>query len=140
MPRSPLEVTGAFVAAINAQDLTALRFLMTADHIFTDARGVDYAGVAKMIDSWQQFFYAYPKYWISIDTNLSSGNRVALFGTAGGKWRVRGTVVPGSWQVTAAWLAEVQKDKVRSWRVFCDTSWVTAPVQPEYPVPAIVEV
>jgi ketosteroid isomerase-like protein len=140
MRRSPLEVTGAFVAAINAMDLPALRFLMTEDHVFTDARGVEYAGADKMIDSWQKFFYSYPKYWISIDSNFSAGSRVALFGTAGGKWRVRGTVVPGSWRATAAWLAEVDRDKVRRWSVFCDTAWVTPPVQPEYPMPSIVEV
>jgi len=140
MRRSPLEVTGAFVAAINAMDLRALRFLMTDDHVFTDARGVDYTGADKMIDSWQQFFYSYPKYWISIDSNFASGNRVALFGSAGGKWRVRGTVVPGSWHVTAAWLAEVDRDKIRRWSIYCDTSWVAPPMQPEYPAPAIVEV
>jgi ketosteroid isomerase-like protein len=140
MPRSPLEVTGAFVAAINAMDLTALRFLMTDDHRFTDARGVEYSGAAKMIDCWQQFFQAYPRYWISVDSNFASGNRVALFGTVGGKWRVAGTVVPGSWQVNAAFLAEVEREKVRRWSIFCDTSWVTPPLQPEYLPPAIVEV
>ncbi|HTV15556.1 MAG TPA: nuclear transport factor 2 family protein [Acidobacteriaceae bacterium] len=140
MPRSPLEVTGAFVAAINAMDLPALRFLMTNDHVFTDARGTVYAGADKMIDGWQQFFYAYPKYWISIDSNFQSGSRVALFGTVGGKWRVNGTVVPGSWQANAAFLAEVDRDRIRRWSIFCDTSWVSPPVQPEYPVPSIVEV
>jgi ketosteroid isomerase-like protein len=140
MRRSPLEVTGAFIAAINATDLTALRLLMTDDHVFTDARGTEYTGAGKMIDSWQNFFYAYPRYWISIDTNFLSGNRVALFGTAGGKWRVAGTVVPGSWQVNAAWLAEVERDRVRRWSIFCDTTWVTPPLQPEYPPPAIMEV
>jgi ketosteroid isomerase-like protein len=140
MPRSPFEVTGAFVAAINAMDLRALRSLMTDDHVFTDARGTVYAGADKMIDGWQNFFHAYPKYWISIDTNFLSGNRVALFGTAGGKWRVAGTIVPGSWQVNAAFLAEVVREKVRRWNIYCDTSWVSPPVQPEYPTPAIVEI
>jgi ketosteroid isomerase-like protein len=139
MPRTPLEITGAFVAAINAMDFTALRFLMTEDHVFTDARGVNYFGVDRMMDSWQKFFYAYPKYWISVDSSFIKGYRVALFGHAGGKWRVGGTIVPGSWQVTAAFLAEVDKDRVSRWSVFCDTSWITPPVQPEYPPPVIVE-
>jgi ketosteroid isomerase-like protein len=139
MPRPPIEITGAFVSAINAMDLAALRSLMTDDHVFTDARGVSYAGINRMMDSWQKFFYAYPKYWISVDHSLVKGYRVALFGSAGGKWRVGGTVVPGAWQVSAAFLAEVDKDKVSRWSVFCDTTWVTPPAQPEYPAPAILE-
>jgi ketosteroid isomerase-like protein len=140
MPRTPIEVIASFVSAINAMDLTALRSLMTDDHVFTDARGTSYFGADKMMENWQKFFYAYPKYWISVDHSLAKGFRVALFGNAGGKWRVRGTVVPGSWQVTAAFLGEVNKDKVSRWSIFCDTSWVSPPVQPEYPAPAIVEV
>jgi ketosteroid isomerase-like protein len=140
MPRSPFEVTGAFVAAINAMDLRALRYLMTEDHVFSDSRGVEYIGAERMLDGWQKFFYSYPKYWISIDSNFATGNQIALFGTAGGKWRVRGTVVPGSWQVKAAFLAEVERERIRRWSIFCDSSWVTPPVQPEYPAPAIVEV
>lgn len=139
MARSPLEVTGAFIAAINAMDLSALRSLMTEDHVFTDARGVDYAGAEKMMENWQQFYYAYPKYWISINSNFASGNRVALFGSAGGKWRVDGTVIPGSWMVKAAFLAEVERDKVRRWSIFCDTVWATPPAQPELPPLAILE-
>jgi ketosteroid isomerase-like protein len=139
MPRTPIEIIGAFVSAINAMDLDALRALMTDDHVFTDARGTSYSGAERMMDNWKKFFHAYPRYWISVDSSLVKGYRVALFGNAGGKWRVSGTVVPGSWQVSAAFLAEVNKDKVSRWSIFCDTSWVTPPLQPEYPPPAIVE-
>lgn len=140
MPRTPVEVIASFVSAINAMDLISLRALMTDDHVFTDARGASYFGADKMIENWQKFFYAYPKYWISIDCSLMKGYRVALFGSAGGKWRVKGTVVPGSWEVNSAFLAEVDKDKVKRWSVFSDTTWVTPPVQPEYAPPAIIEV
>jgi limonene-1,2-epoxide hydrolase len=140
MPRTPVEIAGTFVAAINAMDLNAIRSLMTEDHVFTDARGTRYFGAERMIENWQKFFYAYPKYWISVDSSLVKGYRVALFGTAGGKWRVDGTIVPGCWQVTAAFLAEVNRDKVSSWSIFCDTDWITPPLQPEYPPLAIMEV
>ena len=63
MPASPAEVASAFVAAINAADLTALRALMTDDHTFTDARGMTFSGADKMIAGWQYFFRAYPDYW-----------------------------------------------------------------------------
>ena len=127
MARLPLEVVGSFISAINGRDLSALRSLMTEDHVFIDARGTRYSGAQTMIDNWQNFFYAYPQYWISIDSNFADGKRVALFGTAGGKWRVDGHVIPGSWEVTAAWVAEVENGKVRRWSVTCDTGWATPP-------------
>src|SRR5690348_4277871 len=94
MARLPLEVVGSFISAINGRDLSALRSLMTEDHVFIDARGTRFSGAQTMIDNWRNFFYAYPQYWISIDSNFGDGNRVALFGTAGGKWRVDGNVIP----------------------------------------------
>ena len=141
MARLPLEVVGSFISAINGRDLSALRSLMTEDHVFTDARGTRFCGAQVMVDNWQHFFYAYPQYWISIDSNFADGNRVALFGTAGGKWRVDGTVIPGSWSVSAAWLAEVENGKIRRWSVFADTGWTTPP-QPKADVGqlAMVEV
>lgn len=114
---------------------------MSPDHVFTDARGTRFCGADVMVESWKNFFYAYPQYWISIDSNFSDGNRVALFGTAGGKWRVDGTVVPGSWKVTSAWRAEVEYGKVRCWSIFCDTAWATPPQHKvEIAPPAILEV
>jgi hypothetical protein len=93
-----------------------------------------------MFENWQMFFSAFPQYWIHIDANFASGNRVALFGEAGGKWRVDGQVVPGAWQVTAAWMAEIEADKVRRWSIFCDTSWATPPEPQPLPVLTIQEV
>jgi ketosteroid isomerase-like protein len=129
MSRSAQETVGSFISAINGQDFLTLRTLMSADHVFVDARGTRYCGAEVMLENWKQFFYAYPQYWISIDSNFADGNRVALFGTAGGKWRVDGTVIPGSWSVTAAWVADVENGKIRRWSVFCDTGWTTPPQQ-----------
>lgn len=129
MRSAALEVVGSFISAINGRDLPAMRSLMTADHVFTDARGTRFCGADVMVESWKNFFYAYPQYWISIDSNFAEGSRVALFGTAGGKWRVDGTVIPGTWKVTAAWLAEVENGKVRAWSICCDTAWATPPQQ-----------
>jgi limonene-1,2-epoxide hydrolase len=129
MSLSALEVVGSFISAINSKDLLTLRSLMTADHVFVDGRGTRFCGAEVMVENWKQFFYAYPQYWISIDSNFADGNRVALFGTAGGKWRVDGTVIPRSWKVTSAWLAEVEYGKIRRWSVFCDSTCATPPLQ-----------
>lgn len=129
MSRSALEAAGSFISAINGRDLLTLRTLMSADHVFTDAHGTRYCGSEVMVENWKNFFQAYPQFWISIDSSFAEGNRVALFGTAGGKWRVDGTVVPGSWKVTAAWLVEVEYGKIRRWSIFCDTTWAMLPQQ-----------
>ena len=139
MTRQPLEVTGAFISAINARDLTALRSLMSDDHVFTGARGTRFFGAERMIDNWQLFFSAYPQYWIHVDASFAAGNRVAVFGNAGGKWRVDGQVLPGSWQVSAAWLAEIEAGKVRRWSIYCDTEWVSPPEVLMVPELAILE-
>ncbi len=127
MPATPLDVASAFVKAVNQEDLAALRDAMTEDHTFTDALGRSFSGAEKMIEGWRHFFDAYPRYWIRVDSAFADGSRVALFGEAGGKWKVDGIVLPQSWTVAAAWLAEVRDGKVSRWAVYCDTGWVSPP-------------
>jgi limonene-1,2-epoxide hydrolase len=129
MPESAIEIAGAFVKAINQEDLTAMRAAMTEDHTFTDAQGRSFSGAEKMIAGWKHFFEAYPGYWIRVGTAFVDGARVALFGEAGGKWKVEDRVLTESWSVTAAWLAEVEGGKVKKWSVYCDTGWATPPSQ-----------
>ncbi|MGC2500329.1 MAG: nuclear transport factor 2 family protein [Acidobacteriaceae bacterium] len=125
---TPSETTAlAFVAAINAVDLDALRALMTNDHTFTDARGNRFSGAETMISGWQHFLHIYPDYRIVIEQIFQSANQVALFGHASGKWRVDDRVLPQAWNVSAAWLADITTRKVRTWSVFCDTSWANPP-------------
>src|ERR1700728_4124830 len=105
MPESAMEIAGAFVKAINQEDLTVMRAAMTEDHTFTDAQGRSFSGAEKMIAGWKHFFEAYPGYWIRVGIAFVDGARVALFGEAGGTWKVEDRVLPDSWSVTAAWLA-----------------------------------
>ena len=127
MQDSAVSVARAFVAAINAADLGTLRALMSEDHTFTDAKGHAFSGAETMIQGWRHFFHAYPEYWIRIEQSIADGNRVALFGAAGGQWRVDEHTVTGTWHVPAAWLAEIESGKVKRWSVFCDTTWATPP-------------
>jgi limonene-1,2-epoxide hydrolase len=123
MPDSPLDTALAFVQAINRADLAALRALMTEDHTFTDALGNRTSGAEKMIVGWQYFFDAIPAYWIRTDAAFADGLQVALFGEAGGKWRVDGRILTPTWSVRAAWLAQMESGKVKAWSVYCDTAW-----------------
>ena len=127
MPGSPLEVVGSFISAINCLDMKALRSLMTEDHIFTDSRGAKFFGAEQMFENWKCFLDAHPQYWISISDHLVEGNRVALFGEMGGRWRVDGQTLPGSWEAPAAWLGEVDGGRVRRWSIFCDSEWSRPP-------------
>lgn len=129
MPKTtPTEVVGAFVAAINAADLDAIQGLMTADHTFTDdARGNSFSGVGKMRLGWQHFFHAYPDYRIGVRHSFAEGNQVALFGEAAGRWRVNDAVHSQRWTIPAAWLAEVENERIKNWTVFCDTNWASPP-------------
>jgi limonene-1,2-epoxide hydrolase len=129
MPDSPIDVAGAFVKAINQANLTAMRAAMTDDHTFTDSLGKSFTGAEKMIAGWQLFFAAFPGYWIRIDTALANGAHVGLFGEAGGKWKVDDGILPDTWSVAAAWLAEIEAGKVKKWTVYCDTSWANPPAQ-----------
>ncbi len=128
MLKTPSDVAVAFISAINAADVNALRALMTEDHAFTDARGNSFSGADKMHLGWQHFFHAYPNYQIKIRHIFSDKDRVALIGDAAGGWRVNDVIHPNRWAVTAAWLAEVEKERIKSWTVFCDTSWADPPL------------
>jgi limonene-1,2-epoxide hydrolase len=124
---APVDVVRSFVDAINRADLFALRAGMTEDHTFTDALGQSFSGAEGMIAGWKHFLDAFPGYWIRIDHSLAEGERVALFGEVGGRWRVGDQVLEESWKVAAAWLAEVDEGKVQRWSIFCDTGWATPP-------------
>lgn len=127
MAASPLEVALAFVDAINRADAVAIRAAMTDDHTFTDALGHSFSGAEMMTQGWQGFFKAFPGYWIRIDQSFADGAQVALFGEAGGRWRIGDRTSDETWKVAAAWFADVEDGKVRRWSVFSDTGWAKPP-------------
>ena len=129
MTVSSLDVARAFVLAINQRDPIAMRALMTEDHTFTDALGNSMSGAENLIAAWRQFFEAFTEYWIRVETALADGAKVALFGEAGGRWKIVGPGIPEKWSVVAAWLAEVEGGRVKKWSLYCDTGWVKPPVQ-----------
>jgi ketosteroid isomerase-like protein len=127
MPATPHDVAQAFVAAINAEDLSAMRALMAENHTFTDSLGNSFSGAEKMLSGWQQFWSAYPNYRIRITASLSEGHHVALFGEASGTWRVDGKVISQHWKTPAAWFAEIEDGRISRWTVYCDTGWARPP-------------
>ena len=97
---------------------------MTPDHTFTDATGTSFSGAERMAAGWRHFFDTYPGYRIHIEHVFVREGIVGLFGSASGGWRD----FPGrAWKIPAGWLAEVPGDRVRHWRVYCDTAWGKPP-------------
>jgi SnoaL-like domain len=101
--------------------------LMTEDHEFIDALGNRLIGRDKMARAWESFFSHFPNYQITIESTIANANVVALFGVAGGGWRIDGVESKAMWLVPAAWRALIDNDAIRQWRVWCDTAWAAGP-------------
>ncbi len=109
-----METARAFIAAINAHDIARITALMSEDHVFVDSLGVRVAGRGAMEPGWRAYFDLCPDYWVRIEREFTDGAEVALFGEAGG------TIRGQKWRIPAAWLARIENDQVREWRVFAD--------------------
>jgi len=108
----------AFIDRINAHDVEGLGALMSDDHTFIDAHGNQVNGRDKMIQGWRAYFEWFPDYYIEVTDVFEDGEKVAMFGFAGGSFQGKPTE---SWRLPAAWKASVKDDRVTLWQVFADT-------------------
>jgi len=116
----------SFIGRVNAHDVGGLARLMTPRHRFTDSLGASWAGRAVMRRGWEGYFRWFPDYRIEAEVIVSSGNLVAVFGTASGSFEGHaGARGIDRFQEPAAWLARVAGSRVADWRVFSNSS-VTA--------------
>jgi ketosteroid isomerase-like protein len=121
------EVITEFVAAINRRDVTTLVELMTVDHVFTDSLGRTVRGQTTMESGWRQYFAWFPNYEIEVECEFAAGSEFALFGKARGTFAVAGKLpAENSWEIPAAWRAEVRGRLVAAWQVYADNSPVLA--------------
>jgi ketosteroid isomerase-like protein len=116
-----LETVRNFIACINLHDAGDVAALMTEDHAFTDSLGQVAQGRERMRQGWWGYYALCPDYWISCDEFFVSGDRVAVFGAAGGTIALDGALSPeNKWSTPAAWLAVVEGGFVKEWRVYAD--------------------
>ena len=108
----------AFIDCINSQDVEGLGALMSDDHTFIDAHGNQVSGREKMIAGWHGYFEWFPDYSIEVTEVFEDGDKLALFGFAGGSFRNR---EGEKWRLPAAWKALVKDGRVTLWQVFADT-------------------
>ena len=107
-----------FIERINAHDVEGLGALLSDDHTFIDAHGNQVSGKEKMIAGWHGYFAWFPDYLIEVTDVCDDGERLALFGFAGGSFRGKPTE---NWRLPAAWKAIVKDGRVTLWQVFADT-------------------
>ena len=118
---SPVETVLEFMERINQRDPAKLGALMTEDHVFLDALGNTIRGREKMRSGWLSYYGMCPDYWVSHETVFANGLQVAVFGEAGGTLARDGKLLPeNQWRIRAAWLAVVEIDLVKEWRVYAD--------------------
>ena len=110
-----------FIECINRHDAHKLAELMTADHVFIDSLGQCVRGRETMCLAWRGYYAFCPDYWVSHDEIFAHGNRVAVFGAAGGTIATDGKLpAENKWRTSAAWLAVVENGLVKQWQVYAD--------------------
>jgi ketosteroid isomerase-like protein len=116
----PLEVAMDFIKRINSADVNALCELMTEGHIFQDALGKRSIGRETMRQGWTMYFKMVADYQVHADEFFQTDDRLAIFGTASGRYAGGGAANENFWEVPAAWRATVQAGLIAEWRVYAD--------------------
>jgi ketosteroid isomerase-like protein len=118
---SAVDTVLQFLECINQHAVDALAALMTDDHVFIDSLGQSVTGREKMRTGWRGYFAFCPDYWVTHEEILAGGDRVAVFGAAGGTIAAGGSLAAeNKWRTTAAWLAIVGGGRVQQWQVYAD--------------------
>jgi ketosteroid isomerase-like protein len=116
-----IEVVLQFMDRINQRNADKLAELVTEDHLFVDSLGNSIRGREKIRIAWRGYYSFCPDYWVSHDEIFSDGDKVAVFGSAGGTIAAGGKMpAENKWRTPAAWLATVDKDLMQEWRVYAD--------------------
>jgi len=116
-----VDVVLEFMKRINQGDPDRLAELMSEDHTFVDSLGGAVCGKERMRQGWKQYYEFCPDYWVVHETIIAQDNQVAIFGVAGGT--IAAQHDPGldtHWRTPAAWLAVLENDLIKEWRVYAD--------------------
>ena len=119
--KNPEETVLSFVEKINHQDAEGIFDLMTDDFLFVDSGGFQTRGRQKMKEAWMAYFQVFPDYFVTVEWITRKENTVGLFGTAQGTYSLnRKLLAENFWKIPAAWLAFVDGNRIKEWRVFAD--------------------
>ncbi len=109
-----------FIKRINSGDVNALCELMTEGHIFQDALGKRFIGRETMRQGWLMYFKSVADYQVHAEEFFQTDDRLAIFGTASGRYVGGGVANENFWEVPAAWRAVVKGGYIAEWRVYAD--------------------
>ncbi len=111
----------AFIEAINSGGIGAMTGLMSENHRFIDALGVEIRGRSAMRKAWIEYSVMIPDYRITVDQVFVSGTTAAIFGRASGTFSPDGKLHPRNhWEIPAAWRVVVRDGKIAEWQVYAD--------------------
>jgi hypothetical protein len=129
--KNPEDIVLSFVEKINHHDAEGMFDLMSEDHLFVDSGGFQVIGRQKMKEAWMGYFQMFPDYFITVEWKIGQENTVGLFGTAQGTYSVNGKLIAENfWKIPAAWLALVEDNRMKEWRVFADLEPVRNIMEP----------
>jgi ketosteroid isomerase-like protein len=110
-----------FVEAINRADIGTITTLMTENHRFIDAAGVDFRGRERMREGWVGYFALMPDYRIEVQDLLSDERTVLLTGQASGTYAPGKKLHPENhWRIPAAWCGVVEGEQIDVWQVYAN--------------------
>ena len=109
-----------FEKKINDHDANGVVASFTSDGRFVDSLG-NVIGMDKMQMAWTAYFRMVPDYRISHEEVFAKDGAVALVGKVEGTYTTDGNLNKENfWTTPATWLAKVEGDKIKEWRVYCD--------------------
>jgi ketosteroid isomerase-like protein len=118
---SPVETVLHFMERINERDADKLAELMTEDHLFVDSLGQEFRGREILRAGWRSYYAFCPDYWVSHEEIFQNGDKIAVFGEAGGTVAADGRLLPeNKWRARAAWLAVIENGLIKEWRIYAD--------------------
>jgi ketosteroid isomerase-like protein len=134
---SPVETVLKFEQLINSRSPDAICGLLTEDSVFIDSLGNRAAGMDYLRKAWAGYFKMVPDYLISHSDIFSSGETVAMLGSAQGTFSKGGPLNNEDfWKTPAAWRAVVKDGKIALWQVFADNEPIRA-IMRRYQNPAV---
>lgn len=116
-------VINNFVFAINSHSVNDIIELISDDHKFIDSFGIELSGKEALKRAWAEYFKMFPDYIMVIDEILINESNAAIIGKAFGTYTKDGKLSEkNKWQIPAAWHATVDKNKIKTWRIFADVT------------------
>lgn len=111
-----LQILLEFVDMINTNDSTALKTLMSDDHIFIDLSGDEVRGKDLMQNAWEGYMTAFPEYHIYIEKLYEMDDKFVFIGTTTGS-HLGLNDEEEFFNQSALWIAKIHRGLVSLWQI-----------------------